>query len=80
MECDDTGATESLSAPITSTGTLTVEKLLVVLHGVSGTDAFNDGLSRAAISEPPPPIEWPATPSRLGSTRLRTVLLLEFVR
>ena len=38
-------------------GTRTVEKLFVVLHGVIGTEAFSDGLSRAAISEPPPPIE-----------------------
>jgi hypothetical protein len=33
----------------------------------------------ALSSEPPPPIECPATPRRLGSTRLRTVELLRSV-
>ena len=33
-----------------------------------GTAAFKAGLSRAAIREPPPPIDHPMTPRRFGST------------
>jgi hypothetical protein len=73
------GATLSSSAPTTRVGTSKEEKLFVVLHAVSGTATFSEGLSRAAIKLPPPPIEWPATPRREASTRLRTVELLELV-
>ncbi len=70
-----TDATVSPSAPTTSVGVCTSGQVLSVFQPVSGIAAFSDGRSFAASSVPPPPMEWPITPSREASTRLRTELL-----
>ncbi len=64
----------SPSAPTIRVGVRTSGHVLSVFQPVSGIAAFSEGRSLAASSEPPPPMEWPITPSREESTRLRTEL------
>jgi hypothetical protein len=76
MECEETGATVSFSAPTTRVGTWVLEKFFRMSQPVSGMAACSDGRSAAAYIVPPPPIEWPITPSRVRSIRLATVRLV----
>ncbi len=68
----------SLIPPMIIVGTLSEARSPDGLKGARPMAAFSDGRWVAAYSEPPPPIEWPMTDSRLRSTRSRTAL--EFVR
>ncbi len=54
---------------MTSVGTRTCDQFFVVSHGAYGMAALSEGRLAAALSDPPPPIDQPATASRVGSMR-----------
>src|SRR5262245_65106387 len=67
--CWLTGAIESFWHAVISVGTVTLEKFVLVFHGAQGAPAMIEGSACSDSRVAPPPIEWPATPLRLASTR-----------
>src|ERR1041384_7373583 len=72
MECDATGAIVSAWPPMIMTASPPSVHVLSEVPGASGTAAWMFDDADSASSEPPPPMEWPATPRREPSARERT--------